>query len=218
MNGVRDLAEGDSRCSTPCERPAVMITRLRIRAHPCWALVCLLAVFLCTAEAQPLPEESRGIPYTPLGADTCLLCHRAQPVAMEIFNTRHAVPTDSRGPFGEGQLQWRRRVTAPAAHMPARFLLASNAGRSSATLQTRLPQSLTATPCASAVMTVRRVLRGTVGPMTVMRWPAPIATRFIPPAMRCSQRPPSRTSAMGVIKPNARRVCSRTPIRYVRGK
>jgi DmsE family decaheme c-type cytochrome len=79
-----------------------------MRTQPLANLVALAAVCLglsCVVAAQTPPEESAVIPYSPQGADTCLLCHSAQPAAIAIFDTKHAVPTDPRSPFGEGQLQ-----------------------------------------------------------------------------------------------------------------
>lgn len=43
-------------------------------------------------------------PYSRRGADTCIACH-GEASTLAIFQTRHAVPTDPRGPFGAGQLQ-----------------------------------------------------------------------------------------------------------------
>lgn len=42
--------------------------------------------------------------YSREGADTCFACHDDQQT-LAIFRTKHAVPTDSQGPFGHGQLQ-----------------------------------------------------------------------------------------------------------------
>ena len=55
-------------------------------------------LFVGTAVGQ---EEIR---YSRSGADTCLNCHEDQK-ALAIFKTVHAVPSDDRGPFGQGQLQ-----------------------------------------------------------------------------------------------------------------
>lgn len=49
------------------------------------------------------PDEAA--PYSAAGADTCLTCHGVIPEVTAIFRTKHAVPTDPRGPFGRGQLQ-----------------------------------------------------------------------------------------------------------------
>ncbi|HEY5622420.1 MAG TPA: DmsE family decaheme c-type cytochrome [Gammaproteobacteria bacterium] len=70
--------------------------------------VLALAVMMCLASVavgQVPPEAGNGVPYSQNGADTCLLCHGFLPAVVELFSTRHAVPTDPRGPFGEGQLQ-----------------------------------------------------------------------------------------------------------------
>jgi len=42
--------------------------------------------------------------YSRKGADTCIACHQDAEV-MTLFRTKHAVPSNSDGPFGEGQLQ-----------------------------------------------------------------------------------------------------------------
>lgn len=52
--------------------------------------------------AQSSQDDSSA--YSRKGADTCLSCHEDQ-ATLAIFSTRHAVPSDSRGPFGHGQLQ-----------------------------------------------------------------------------------------------------------------
>ena len=44
------------------------------------------------------------VPYSRDGADTCLGCHD-DPQTLALFAGPHAVPTDPRGPFGQGQLQ-----------------------------------------------------------------------------------------------------------------
>ena len=68
-------------------------------------LVAAIACLTSIVEAQTPPEPNGEIPYSQNGADTCLLCHGFLPAVVELFSTRHAVPTDSRGPFGAGQLQ-----------------------------------------------------------------------------------------------------------------
>jgi DmsE family decaheme c-type cytochrome len=57
----------------------------------------------------PLPsatgqEQAAAAEYSRKGADTCLSCHDDAKTAL-LFKTRHAVPSDPRGPFGHGQLQ-----------------------------------------------------------------------------------------------------------------
>lgn len=54
---------------------------------------------------QSSSTQTEPIPYTPNGADTCLLCHLRWTTVSQIFDTKHAVPTDPRSPFGPGQLQ-----------------------------------------------------------------------------------------------------------------
>ena len=71
----------------------------------------LLVVLAGCGACLPLLSSSQGpavddaTPYTQTGADTCLACHSASPEVLEIFRTKHAVPTDARSPFGHGQLQ-----------------------------------------------------------------------------------------------------------------
>ena len=61
------------------------------------ATMLVLAVAVSTADGQ----ESA---YSRKGADTCLSCHEDD-VTLAVFRTKHAVPSDPRGPFGHGQLQ-----------------------------------------------------------------------------------------------------------------
>ena len=56
---------------------------------------------LSLSQSSPVVAEA---PFTPNGADTCLACH-SSPDVLGIFQTKHAVPTDARSPFGHGQLQ-----------------------------------------------------------------------------------------------------------------
>jgi DmsE family decaheme c-type cytochrome len=53
-------------------------------------------------DAGATPAEIR---YSPNGADTCLICHMANRTVLEIFKTKHGVPTDPHAPFGQGGLQ-----------------------------------------------------------------------------------------------------------------
>lgn len=57
---------------------------------------------LLPAPASVAQESSPA--YSREGADTCFACHDDQ-ATLAIFRTRHAVPSDSNGPFGHGQLQ-----------------------------------------------------------------------------------------------------------------
>jgi DmsE family decaheme c-type cytochrome len=72
------------------------------------ASAILLAVLAGGADGQ----ESD---YSRKGADTCLACHD-DGATLAIFKTAHAVPTDSRGPFGHGQLQCESCHGPGAAH------------------------------------------------------------------------------------------------------
>ena len=59
--------------------------------------ILLASLTVSTADGQE-PGYSRE------GADTCLSCHEEEAM-LAIFGTKHAVPSDSRSPFGHGQLQ-----------------------------------------------------------------------------------------------------------------
>ena len=64
--------------------------------------VLLFASLPLALLAQSVDEAAPQ--YTRKGADTCLSCHE-DAVTLAIFATAHAVPSDSRSPFGHGQLQ-----------------------------------------------------------------------------------------------------------------
>lgn len=66
-----------------------------------FALV-ISAVFLLTFAVSNV--SSQDSEYSRKGADTCLSCHD-DATTLAIFKTKHAVPSDNRGPFGHGQLQ-----------------------------------------------------------------------------------------------------------------
>jgi len=63
----------------------------------------LAGIFGCMAVLAGAASEE-GVPYSRDGADTCLGCHD-DPGTLALFAGPHAVPTDPRGPFGQGQLQ-----------------------------------------------------------------------------------------------------------------
>lgn len=67
------------------------------------AIIVLLAALsapglVSSQSSDEAPEYSRE------GADSCFACHDDQ-VTLAVFRTKHAVPSDPRGPFGHGQLQ-----------------------------------------------------------------------------------------------------------------
>jgi len=68
------------------------------------APLCVCAFLLLSLVALAQSSDDADIPYSRSGADTCLACH-GNDVVNPIFKTRHGVPTDSRSPFGQGQLQ-----------------------------------------------------------------------------------------------------------------
>jgi hypothetical protein len=61
-------------------------------------LACICVVTSIGVGAQ---EET---PYSRDGADSCLACHDDSET-LALFRSKHAVPSDARGPFGHGQLQ-----------------------------------------------------------------------------------------------------------------
>ena len=60
-------------------------------------------IVIASATIAQTSTESE-VPYSRKGADTCIACHDDQE-SLAIFRTKHAVPSDSRSPFGHGQLQ-----------------------------------------------------------------------------------------------------------------
>ena len=55
----------------------------------------------------PIAAQSAGDAspeYSRKGADTCIACHDEQ-ATLDLFQTKHGVPSDPRSPFGRGQLQ-----------------------------------------------------------------------------------------------------------------
>jgi DmsE family decaheme c-type cytochrome len=64
----------------------------------------LAAILFCLLLPPSGNSQSIDGEYSRKGADTCLACHE-DAVTMAVFSTKHAVPSDSRGPFGHGQLQ-----------------------------------------------------------------------------------------------------------------
>ena len=67
------------------------------------SLTLSIAGILLLVAAAPV-AVSQEVEYSRKGADTCLACHDDD-VTLAVFHTPHAVPSDSRGPFGAGQLQ-----------------------------------------------------------------------------------------------------------------
>lgn len=64
----------------------------------------LIVCLLLTMPGRAQDESDADVPYSRKGADTCLACHDNDET-LAVFRTRHAVPTDPHGPFGQGQLQ-----------------------------------------------------------------------------------------------------------------
>ena len=72
----------------------------------CRFSLLLVACFLVptVTGAQSTDDSAADASYSRKGADTCLACHDDEKI-LTLFQTRHAVPTDPRSPFGHGQLQ-----------------------------------------------------------------------------------------------------------------
>jgi DmsE family decaheme c-type cytochrome len=62
--------------------------------------VSIAALLIAAIQSVDAQDEK----YSRKGADTCLACHDNEQV-LPLFRTKHAVPSDPRGPFGHGQLQ-----------------------------------------------------------------------------------------------------------------
>ena len=60
--------------------------------------LAVIAAPVFAADEADRPDYSRKV------ADTCFQCHDDQ-VALAVFRTKHAVPTDPNSPFGQDQLQ-----------------------------------------------------------------------------------------------------------------
>ena len=65
---------------------------------PGFAVLACISLLATGAGSQEQPPYSRD------GADSCLACHD-DPGTLALFRSKHAVPSDARGPFGHGQLQ-----------------------------------------------------------------------------------------------------------------
>jgi DmsE family decaheme c-type cytochrome len=78
-------------------------------------LVCLLLAPISFAQAPD--EEASDVSYSRKGADTCIACHDDEKT-LAIFRTRHGVASDSRSPFGHGQLQCESCHGPGGAHAP----------------------------------------------------------------------------------------------------
>jgi DmsE family decaheme c-type cytochrome len=65
----------------------------------------LLAVLVSPVRAPAQDSiAGDGSSYSRRGADTCLSCHESEQI-YSVFSTAHGNPSNSRGPFGDGQLQ-----------------------------------------------------------------------------------------------------------------
>lgn len=71
------------------------------RSGPAAAAPLVMLMLLAAQAAAPQEDD---VPYSRDGADTCLGCHD-EAETLALFLGKHAVPTDARGPFGQGQLQ-----------------------------------------------------------------------------------------------------------------
>ena len=64
----------------------------------------VLRAISLTALLLAAAATAQDADYSRKGADTCLSCHEDE-LTLAVFRSKHAVPSDSRGPFGHGQLQ-----------------------------------------------------------------------------------------------------------------
>lgn len=78
-------------------------------------LFCSLGASVTIAQTDE--ATASDIPYSKKGADTCLACHDDE-TTLAVFQTKHAVPTDSRSPFGHGQLQCESCHGPGGSHSP----------------------------------------------------------------------------------------------------
>jgi DmsE family decaheme c-type cytochrome len=65
-------------------------------------LLVLAGASVSTAQTQE--EMAADVSYSKKGADSCIACHD-DALALAVFKTKHAVPSDERSPFGHDQLQ-----------------------------------------------------------------------------------------------------------------
>jgi len=79
-----------------------MFSNMKLRGLCNIAAFALLFVPLPMA-AQTADDAAPG--YSRNGADTCLGCHQDDAVVIAVFRGKHGVPSDTRSPFGQGQLQ-----------------------------------------------------------------------------------------------------------------
>jgi len=86
---------------------------LKITSH----FAVLLCVCLLPAAALAQSTSDAAVPYSRKGADTCLACHD-DAETLGVFRTKHAVPSDPRSPFGNGQLQCEACHGPGGAHAP----------------------------------------------------------------------------------------------------
>ncbi len=71
-----------------------------IKMTPRLVAVLAMAIMAIAAPGVATAQED----YSRKGADTCFQCHDDQ-VVLAVFRTKHANPSDSKSPFGHGQLQ-----------------------------------------------------------------------------------------------------------------
>jgi len=63
------------------------------------------AVFIAALLLMAVPSaHGQDAEYSRKGADTCIACHGDAEI-MTLFHTKHGAPSNSQGPFGDGQLQ-----------------------------------------------------------------------------------------------------------------
>ena len=68
------------------------------------AVLGLAGLLIAASAGAQSAADNDNKAYTRKGADTCIACHD-DAVSLAVFRTPHGAPTDSRSPFGHGQLQ-----------------------------------------------------------------------------------------------------------------
>jgi DmsE family decaheme c-type cytochrome len=86
---------------------------VRVRAGVLGALALMMCIGVQARAAAPVESA-----YSAQGADSCLGCH-ADATVTGLFHTKHAQPTNGKGPFGPGGLQCEACHGPGGAHVKA---------------------------------------------------------------------------------------------------
>ena len=99
---LRDGPQADLHyCGRPLTGSGIRMKLISISRYSVLLGVCLLLSSATFGQSS----DDADIPYSTMGADMCLACHRNNQTVLAIFKTKHAMPSDPRSPFGAGQLQ-----------------------------------------------------------------------------------------------------------------